>query len=150
MYILSNQLYLDGLVETAAHVYYLNRIMNSVNWFYEIALPEHFSCTHPIRSVLGRANYCDYLSIFQTVTIGANYKEGVPVHPTLGDYVTLYANATVLGNSRIGYHVVISASTFIIDTDVPDCSVVFGNRAGLTIKRYTEEEMVHRYFSGWK
>lgn len=120
--------------------------MNGVDWYWAIELPEHFIVEHPVGTILGRAKYGDYLSIYQGVTVGGNKGR----YPQFGDYVTLYANATVLGNSRIGNHVIVAADTFIIDTDVSDCSVVFGNRAGLTFKRYTEEEMVRRYFSGWK
>lgn len=119
--------------------------MNGVDWYWAIELPEHFIVEHPVGSVLGRAGYGDHLTVYQGVTVGGN--KGV--YPVLGDYVTLYANATVLGDSRIGHHAVLAAGTLVIDTDIPDCSVVFGNRSSLTVRRYTEEEMERRYFSGW-
>ena len=101
-----------------------------MDWYWAIELPEHFVVEHLVGTVLGRAEYGDYFCVYQGVTVGGN--KGI--YPRIG--------ATIL--------VVVSANTFIIDTDVPDCSVVFGNREGLTFKRYTEEEMMRRYFSGWK
>lgn len=39
LYLLSNQLYKEGFEQSAAYVYYLNKIMHSVDWFYAIELP---------------------------------------------------------------------------------------------------------------
>ena len=134
----------------ADQLYYLNKTMNGVDWCWAIDLPDHFIVEHPIGTVLGRAQYGDFLCIYQGVTVGGNRKAGNLFYPVFGNHVTLYTNATILGNSRLGHHVVVAADTFIIDTDVPDCAVAFGNRGDLIIKKYTEEEMISRYFSGWR
>lgn len=42
LYLLSNQLYKEGFEQSAAYVYYLNKIMHSVDWFYAIELPDYF------------------------------------------------------------------------------------------------------------
>ncbi len=92
-----------GEVLCAEQVYYLNKILHSVDWYYEIELPKHFMVEHPLGSVLGRAQYGDYLYIYQGVTIGGNVKlkTGELDYPTLGDNVLLYSNAKILGNSHI-------------------------------------------------
>lgn len=150
LYYLSHEIGKDsGGGILADKIYYLNKIMNGVDWYWPIELPEHFIVEHPVGSVLGKAKYGDHLCIYQGVTIGGNRRTGELFYPKLGDYVTMYANATVLGNSRIGHHVVVSANTFIIDTDIPDCSVVFGGRSSLGVKHYDLEEMERRYFSIW-
>ena len=41
----------------ASYAYYLNKIMNSVDWFYAIELPDVFCAEHPVGSVLGRAKW---------------------------------------------------------------------------------------------
>lgn len=70
LYLFSNQLYKDGYEKEAGFVYYLNKIMHSVDWFYAIELPEHFCAEHPLGCVLGRASYGDYLFVYQGVTVG--------------------------------------------------------------------------------
>lgn len=60
-------------------------------------------------------------TIFQQTTIGATEKGT----PTLGDNVTIYCGAKVLGNISIGNNVVIGANAVVVK-DVPDNVVVAG------------------------
>lgn len=54
LYFLSNLIYLDGgNPDTCSQIYYLNKIMNSVDLYYEVKLPDIFGVDHP----LGRVNY---------------------------------------------------------------------------------------------
>ena len=46
----------------ADKVYYLNKMLNSVDLFYAIELPERWSCKHPLGSVMGGAKYGDFFS----------------------------------------------------------------------------------------
>lgn len=66
--------------------------MHSVDWYYEIELPDHFMVEHPVGSVLGRATYGDYMYIYQGVTIGGNISlnEGNVAYPVLGENVTFF------------------------------------------------------------
>lgn len=48
LYRLSRLLYLARNIYEADCVYYLNKIMNSVEWFYQVELPEHFMAEHPL------------------------------------------------------------------------------------------------------
>ena len=131
----------------ADQCYYLNKIMHGNDWFYAVALPVHFLCEHPLGSVLGRARYGDYLFIYQGTTVGGNRSaDGVLHYPTLGDNVMMFANSTVLGDTVIGNNVVISADTYIINTQIPDNCIVFGRSPDLTIKPVSEEE-IKRYTS---
>lgn len=65
LYKFSYLLFLDGHEKLASQVYYLNKIMHSNDWFYEVELPMHFYAEHPLGSVLGRAKYGDYFFIYQ-------------------------------------------------------------------------------------
>ena len=62
----------------------------------------------------------DYLKVYQGVTLGTNKKEERPI---IGNNVTIYTNAVVCGNIRIGDNCVIGANTFV-NEDVPDNSTV--------------------------
>jgi serine O-acetyltransferase len=48
------------------------------------------------------------------------------VYPTFGEGVVLYSRSSVLGASRIGNDVVFAANAFVVDSDIPDHSVVVG------------------------
>lgn len=148
LYYLSNCLYREGHIEEAASIYYLNKIMNSVEWFYEVNLPDHFMAEHPIGSILGKAKYGDYFMVYQGTTVGGNKVKDKIEYPIIGSRVVMYANSTVLGRSRIGNNVIISANTTIVNEDIPDDSMVFGNSPNLVIKA-RDEQYINRHVGYW-
>jgi len=141
LYYLSNILYKSSLqdnckhmLELAEQIYYLNKIMHGVDWFYAIDLPKHFLVEHPVGSVLGRATYGDYLCVYQGVSIGGVRKENEIIYPEIGNNVTLFANSCVLGDCRIGDNVIIGANTKIINKNIPSNSKVIQKDGEVIIK----------------
>lgn len=120
----------------ADKIFYLNKILHSIDWYCQVELPEHFMVEHPLGSVLGRADYGDYLFIYQGVTVGGNISllDGESFYPVLGDYITFFSNAKILGNARVGNYVIFSANTYVINENIPDHSIVFGQSPNLIIK----------------
>lgn len=149
LYYLAHQIGSGGGYTLADKIYYLNKIMNGVEWYWNAELPEHFVVEHPVGSVLGKASYGDYFCIFQGVTVGANFKDDECRWPVLGDYVTMYANSSVIGSCRIGNHVILGANAFVFDDDVPDNSIVFGSSPDLVIRESSEEEIRKRLVRIW-
>lgn len=127
----------DGDGINAERVYYLNRILNSVDLFYEMELPHIWMCEHPLGSIMGRAHYADYFFFYQGCTVGGN--KGC--YPQIQACVTMFSNSKILGNARIGSHVIIAANTYIKDEDIPDNCIVFGQSPNLTIKKKTRQEI---------
>jgi serine O-acetyltransferase len=115
----------------ADKVYYLNKVMNSCDLFYEIELPEYFSLDQPVGTVLGRAKYGNFFKFTQNCTVGNNKN----IFPTIGNNVTMTANSMVFGGSKIGDNVIIGVGAVVKDEDVPDNSVVFGQSPNLIIKK---------------
>lgn len=69
----------------------------------------------------------DNFRIFQGATVGYNMKPGQSIHtPTIGNNVTVYANAVVVGNITIGDNVSIGAGA-VVTKSVPDNCLVIGN-----------------------
>lgn len=67
--------------------------------------------------------------LFQNVTIGSNRKlNNGRYMPILGNHVTVYAGAVVVGGIQIGNHVTIGANSFV-NKDIPDYAIVVGNPA---------------------
>lgn len=150
LYRLSRLLYLAGYIYEADCVYYLNKIMNSVEWFYQVELPVHFMAEHPLGSVLGKAEYSDYLFVYQGTTVGGNRKENILYYPQIGENVILYANATILGETRIGNNVIVSANSYIINEGIPDNCIVFGQSPHIFIKEKSEMEIKKMTKHIWK
>jgi len=139
LYYLSNVLYKESKNSVLADkVYYLNKVMNSVDIYYEVELPDIFDLDHPMGSVMGRARYSNYFYFTQHCTIGNN--KGI--YPVIGENVIMYAGASIIGDSQIGDNCSISARTFIKDQEVPDNSIAFGISPNLKI--VTKDELYFR------
>lgn len=137
LYYLSHELYLrSASSDICGKVYYLNKIMNSVDLFYAIELPAKFGAEHPMSSVMGRAKYNDGFFFYQNCTVGGTKdKNGAVFYPTLEENVHMYAGSSILGKCHIGKNVNIGAGAIIKDQDVPDNCTVFGESPNLIIKR---------------
>ena len=140
LYYLSREAFLKKDFDVAEKVYYLNKMLNNVDWFYEVELPTIFFADHPLGSVMGRAHYSDRFVISQGCTVGNNHG----FYPSIGENVTMHLMSTISGKSNIGKNVEISAYTFIRDEIVPDNCIVFGMSPNLIIVQKSEQEMKNR------
>ena len=112
-------------------VFYLNKIMNGIDIFYDVKLPDFFTLNHQVGTVLGRANYSDGLSFIQNCTVGENFGHW----PIIGKDVCMCAGSSIIGNSVIGDNVLIGANATIKNAIVPSNVVVFGESPNLIIKK---------------
>lgn len=141
LYYLANTIFkTNSRNDIADKIYYLNKIMNSVDWYYGISLPEVFNVEHPIGCVLGKAHYSDKFFVYQGVTVGGGGVNNLN-YPTFGENVLIYSNATVLGSTNIGNNVIISSGCYIKDEVIPDCSIVFGSSPNIIIKQKSYNDM---------
>jgi serine O-acetyltransferase len=122
-------------------LYLLNRMLNGVDLYYKIEMPKYFLVGHGLGTVFSRAQYGNYLVIFQNVTIGV--QNGA--YPTIGEKVVIYPNSVIAGNSVIGNNSVIGAGTVLINKVIPENSVVFAQNGLLTIKNNDRNE-IQKYF----
>ncbi len=87
----------------------------------------HFFIDHGTGTVVGEtAQVGDYVTLYQGVTLGvksfdknpdSSLKKGGKRHPNLGDNVTVYANATILGgDTTVGSHSVIGANVWLSES----------------------------------
>jgi len=129
LYYYSNEIFQISS-ELMDKLYYLNKILHSVDIYGAILLPEIFFFEHPLGLVLGRAKYGNNFFAMQGCTIGGN--KGC--YPILGDNLKMYSNSKILGNCTIGNNVIVAANTYIKDQDIPANSMVFGSSPNLIIK----------------
>lgn len=149
LYILSRELHKAGANKEAGLIYYLNKIFHSVDWLYEIELPNHFWVEHPLGSVLGRAQYGDYFFFMQGITVGGNdIGVGHEIkYPVLGNNVIMCSNSSVIGDCQIGNNVVISSGCMIKNQNIPSDTLVFGKSPNLIFK---DIENGIDHYSIWK
>lgn len=134
LYYLSHELYFRKS-NLCDKVYYLNKIMHSVDLFYAIELPQIWSAEHPLGTVMGRAKYSNGFFFYQGCTVGGTKdKEGNIYYPVIEENVRMYSNSSILGNCHIGKGAQIGAGAIVKNQDVPAGSIVFGQSPNLVIK----------------
>lgn len=95
----------------------------------------HFFIDHGTGVVIGETcEIGNHVKLYQGVTLGAlsfqmdgdgNLVRGTKRHPTIEDYVVVYANATILGgNTVVGHHSVVGSSVWLTRTVEPHSTVV--------------------------
>lgn len=134
LYYYSREVYKSGNSLLADKIYYLNKIMNSCDLFYEVELPDFFMLDHPQGTVMGRAKYSDGLSFSQYSTVGNN--KGI--YPVIGKNCRMCMNSAIIGNCHIGDNVTLGAGALVKDTDIPSNTLVFGQSPNLIIKTKKE------------
>jgi serine O-acetyltransferase len=113
----------------------------------------HFFIDHGTGVVVGEtAIIGNYVKLYQGVTLGAksfetdsagNPVKGVKRHPEIGDHVTIYAHATILGgDTHIGEHSIIGSNVWLMKT-IPPRSVAYYKGDQLVVRhREKREELV--------
>ena len=113
-------------------------------------LGTHFFIDHATGVVIGEtATVGNHVKLYQGVTLGAksfsldaagNPIKGVKRHPDLGDHVTVYAHATILGgDTQIGDHSIIGSNVWLMRS-VPPESVAYFKGDNLVVRSRRQHE----------
>ena len=103
---------------------YLNKMLNGFFYSYKGKLPDIFFFTHPIGTVIGNADYSNFLVISQNVTINTGEDKDGKLAPKLGKGLYLAAGAKIIGNEPIGDKVSIGVDVLVYNQKVEDNQVV--------------------------
>lgn len=103
----------------------LNRMLHSMFLSYKVKLPRIFYFEHAVGSILGHANYSDFLVVFQNVTVNT---ANAPMN--IGKGVFLSAGATLIGNKEVGDRTSIGVNTLVFNREIPCDSIVFTDEHG--------------------
>lgn len=136
LYYLANTIFeKTGDREAATKVFYLNKALNGFTCFYDTKLPEKMFVGHSVGVVVARAEFSNYLVLYQGCTVGKNHGEG----PVLGPGTVLYPGSSVLGRCRTGPRTVIGQNQSLIDADAPGDCFVFQEAGRPVFKRPTRD-----------
>lgn len=122
IWFISSELLASNYEPVAEKFGYLNKILNGLDLFPHVQMPDIFLLVHPVGTVLGRASYQDFLVVYQQVTIGTSSVE----YPLFGKGTVLWSGATVLGGVSSGDNVIYGASALVTEGSIPDNSLVVG------------------------
>ena len=143
LYKLAKLLHQEGFdAAICDRIFLLNKVLNGVDLYYRIDMPEHFIIGHGLGIVFSRATYGNHLVVFQNTTIGS--QDGT--YPVIGERVVIYPNCLIIGKCHIGSNSVVGAGTRLIHKSVPDDSVAFEKDGKLHIKENTRRE-IEKYFA---
>lgn len=118
-------------------------------------LGTHFFIDHCTGVVIGETTTVGrHVKLYQGVTLGAKSFEvdeqgqpikGVKRHPDIGDHVTIYAHATILGGeTRVGAHSIIGSNVWLMKS-IPDDSVAYFKADNLIVRsRHKKEGLIER------
>jgi serine O-acetyltransferase len=144
LYWLGNTIYSNEKNEALSiceKLYLLNRTINAVDLYYKIEMPNHFLVSHGLGTVFSKSRYSDFLVVFHNVTIGVKDT----VYPVLGERVVVYPNTTIVGACTIGSDTVLGTGLTLVDTDIPNNSIVYSKHGDILIKPNNGSE-IGKYF----
>ena len=114
LYFLSNTIWLKSKdARIPSKIFLLNKALHGIDLFYEVSMPDIFLLVHPVGTVLGRATYGNYLSIYQGCTVGSITGKG---YPLIGENFTMYSNSSLLGSCKIGDNVILGSGARVINS----------------------------------
>lgn len=119
----------------------------------------HFFIDHCVGVVIGEtATIGNHVKLYQGVTLGAksfevdnagNPIKGIKRHPDIGDHVTIYAHATILGGeTRIGEHSVIGGNVWLLES-IPANSIVYFKGDDLVVRPRHKKELLVAESADW-
>lgn len=116
-------------------------------------LGSHFFVDHCTGVVIGEtATVGAHVKLYQGVTLGAKSFEvddegrpikGIKRHPDIGDHVTIYAHATILGgDTQVGRNSIIGSNVWLMKS-IPDDSVAYFKGENIVVRsRRSKETLV--------
>jgi serine O-acetyltransferase len=119
----------------------------------------YFFIDHGTGVVIGEtATIGSRVKLYQGVTLGAksfetdakgNPVKGVKRHPDIGDNVTIYAHATILGgDTYIGANSVVGGNVWLLDS-IPPNSIAYFKADDLIIRPRQKKESLVGYVEDW-
>lgn len=143
LYFLANDIWTDTANRHVCNkLFALNKCLNGIDLFYEIAMPDHFLIGHSTGIVMAKASYGDYLMLCQNATIGRYHDR----YPTIGKGTILYPNCAIVGACDVGDNTVLSQGSSLIDHDSPGNCIVLRTQDSHPAFKTIERRYADDYF----
>ncbi len=134
-YRLAHQLYKIKFIFLARMITQLGRFLTGIEIHPGAIIGKGLFIDHGMGVVIGEtAVIKDHVKIFHGVTLGSIEKTHDKRHPTIGNHVTIGANANILGNIIVEDHVSIGANAVVLK-DIPAYATAVGVPARIIEKK---------------
>jgi len=143
LYFIANTIWKrSGETESPTRLFLMNKALNGIDLFYEIAMPQVFYIGHSVGIVLAKATYGEFLVLYQNSTVG-RHKDQIPV---IGERVVLYPNTAVIGRSVVEDDAVVSQGVSVVNKHVPKGAMAFAGPPGELVFRPRPDDLLSEYF----
>ena len=124
---IAHQIYERGDTTSARMLSEINREITGAEIHPGVKIGQSIFIDHPTGFIAGEsASIGDYFHGHGQVLLGSDgINNGVKRHPTIGNNVTIWPKANILGAIEVGDNVIVGADAMITE-DVPDNSTVVG------------------------
>ena len=147
LYFFSNNLWkLSGNKLICDKALQLNRVLNSLFLSYKCEMPDIFYLAHPLGSIIGNADYADYLVISHGVTINTGDKVNGKSSPKIGRDVYLAAGAKIIGNEEIGDRVTIGVDATVFKRRIENDKLVIRDENGKIVVKENKNFLQQQFF----
>jgi serine O-acetyltransferase len=122
---IAHTLYIWHIPFIPRFVSHISRFLTGIEIHPGARLGEAVFIDHGMGVVIGEtAIVGDYVTIYQGVTLGGTSLQKVKRHPTIGNHVVIGVGAEIIGNITIGDNTKIGASSVVVKSVPPNCTVV--------------------------
>lgn len=143
LYFLANTIWRSSKeVDVPTRIFLLNKLLNGIDLFYEIEMPDIFFIGHSTGIVLAKAKYSNYFVIYQNSTVGKNHG----IAPELGEGVIMYPNSSIIGRSLVGDHSVIAQGVGVMNTPIPGDCMVFSDGSRELVLKPLKRKLIEDFF----
>lgn len=149
LYYYANSIWkLEGNTAFADKLILLNRALSGMWCSYKNNLPDIFIFVHPVGTVLGNANYSNYLVVLQNVTVNTVREIKGNLSYNIGKGCFLSAGAKIVGNVNIGDWCTVGVNTVLHNRILEDNTLAFNDSNGdLVVKSHDNHHIISRYFT---
>lgn len=137
LYYASNTLFRNHSdLRLAKKLFQLNRYLHGIDVYYEVALPDIFLFVHPLGTVLGRAQYSDYLLVYQDCNVGGSLaSDGQLCYPECGHHLSMHPGSRILGDCKVAEKCTMAAGSLLLNKNLEANSLYIGNPRDYTVKQ---------------
>ena len=128
LFFISREAFLNSDESIYIKCSYLNKALNGIDLYGHVKMPNIFLLSHPIGTILGRANYKDYLIIGEA-SFNGPYED-----PSFSEKTACFANSSIIGDVTTEQNSIFGANCSVIGGDYKSNSLIIGHHPNNKVK----------------
>ena len=128
--------------DTCTRLFLVNKALSAIDLFYEIQMPEVFFIGHTAGIVLAKAQYDNFLVLYQNSTVGKNHGDA----PTIEAGCIMYPNTAIIGECLVRRNTTVAQGVSVINQDTQVGRIAFQGNNGELIFREPKHIIQRDFF----